>query len=326
MFQLFKVSATLMVLTSALSGAAAAQEQPWPVRPIRLIVPSPPGSAADIVARVLGEELGARLGYRFVVENQTGASGRIGVQSLARAAPDGYRFGLITASTNAVSAAISPTLPYDPVKSFASVSLIGDSPYVLAINPTLAAFSVNELIALAKAKPGEIRNGTFGTESLGYLASAWFSSVAGVTLNQITYRSTAQAVLDLVGDRIDMQFATLPPTIPLIKEGTIRALATTGAQRTHVLPQVPTFSEQGMPALQVSLWMGFAGPAGTPAGIVSRLNSEMLKVLAIPRVNAALADQGFEATPGTPEAMMERIAHDVIEFRMVAEKAGLRSE
>lgn len=158
---------------------------------------------------------------------------------------------------------MNPTLPYDPVKSFAAVSLIGNSPYVLTTNTKLPANNVTELVALAKAKPGEIRNGTFGTELLAYFAGAWFSSLADVTFNQITYRSTAQAVLDLVGDRIDMQFATLPPTVPLINERRIRALATTGAKRVNALPEVPTFAEQGMPDLQISLWMGIAAPAGT---------------------------------------------------------------
>jgi tripartite-type tricarboxylate transporter receptor subunit TctC len=237
---------------------ASAQIPVWPIRPVRIIVPSTAGSASDILTRIVSEELGQRLGYRFLVENQPGASGRIAVQNLARSTPDGYTLGLITTSTNAVSAAVSPTLPYDPVKSFSTISLIGNSPYVLAVRSSLPANSVSELVALAKDKPGEIRNGTFGTESLAYLAGAWFSSLAGVTFNQITYRSTALAVLDLVGARIDTQFATLPPTVPPIREGKVRALAVTGSKRVEALPLVPTFAEQGMQALRISLWMGFA--------------------------------------------------------------------
>jgi tripartite-type tricarboxylate transporter receptor subunit TctC len=318
-------SMTGLLLAVVFPATASAQDAAWPSRPIRVIVPSTAGSAADILARIVGEELGERLGQRFLVEDQPGASGRIGVQNLARSSPDGYTFGLITTSTNAVSAAVSSTLPYDP-KSFSPVSLIGNSPYVLTVSSKLRANSVDGLIALAKAKPGEIRNGTFGTESLAYLAGAWFASLAGVTFNQITYRSTAQAVLDLVSDRIDMQFATLPPTVPLIKEGRIRALAVTGARRVEALPAVPTFAEQGMPALQVSLWMGFAGPAGTPIPIVSRLNAEIRNVLALPKVKAALAEQGFDAEPGSPEAMSQRIADDVVRLRKIAETVGVSSK
>jgi tripartite-type tricarboxylate transporter receptor subunit TctC len=319
-------SMTGLLLAVVFSATVCAQDAAWPTRPIRMIVPSTAGSAADILARIVGEELGERLGQRFLVEDQPGASGRIGVQNLARSSPDGYTVGLITTSTNAVSAAVSSTLPYDPVKSFAPVSLIGSSPYVLTVSSKLRANNVDELIALAKANPGEIRNGTFGTESLAYLAGAWFGSLAGVTFNQITYRSTAQAVLDLVGDRIDMQFATLPPTVPLIKEGRIRALAVTGARRVEALPAVPTFAEQGMPALQVSLWMGFAAPAGTPTPIVSRLNAEMRSVLALPKVKAVLAEQGFDAEPGSPEAMSQRIADDVVRLRKIAETVGVSSK
>jgi tripartite-type tricarboxylate transporter receptor subunit TctC len=306
--------------------AASAQSPVWPIRPVRIIVPSTAGSAADILARILSEELGQGLGYRFLVENQPGASGRIAVQNLARSTPDGYTLGLITTSTNAVSAAVSPALPYDPVKSFSTISLIGNSPYVLAVRSSLQANNVSELVALAKDKPGEIRNGTFGTESLAFLAGAWFSSLAGVSFNQITYRSTAQAVLDLVGARIDTQFATLPPTVPLIREGKVRALAVTGSNRVEALPLVPTFAEQGMQALRISLWMGLAAPAGTPASIVSRLNAEMLKVLALPKVKAVLAEQGFDADPGSPDEMSRRIADDVVNLRKIAETVGIRAK
>jgi tripartite-type tricarboxylate transporter receptor subunit TctC len=306
--------------------AASAQSPVWPIRPVRIIVPSTAGSASDILARILSEELGQGLGYRFLVENQPGASGRIAVQNLARSTPDGYTLGLITTSTNAVSAAVSPALPYDPVKSFSTISLIGNSPYVLAVRSSLQANNVSELVALAKDKPGEIRNGTFGTESLAFLAGAWFSSLAGVSFNQITYRSTAQAVLDLVGARIDTQFATLPPTVPLIREGKVRALAVTGSNRVEALPLVPTFAEQGMQALRISLWMGLAAPAGTPASIVSRLNAEVLKVLALPKVKAVLAEQGFDADPGSPDEMSRRIADDVVNLRTIAETVGIRAK
>jgi tripartite-type tricarboxylate transporter receptor subunit TctC len=314
------------MLTVSFPLTAFAQSAVWPVRPVRIIVPSTAGSASDILTRIVSEELGQRLGYRFLVENQPGASGRIAVGNLARSTPDGYTLGLITTSTNAVSAAVSSILPYDPVKSFSTISLIGNSPYVLAVRSSLPANSVSELVALAKDKPGEIRNGTFGTESLAYLAGAWFSSLADVTFNQITYRSTAQAVLDLVGARIDAQFATLPPTVPLIREGKVRALAVTGSKRVEALPLVPTFAEQGMQALPISLWMGFAAPAGTPASIVSRLNAEMLKVLAMPKVKAVLAEQGFDADPGSPDEMSRRIADDVANLRKIAETVGIRAK
>jgi tripartite-type tricarboxylate transporter receptor subunit TctC len=312
-----------IVLTVAASAGATAQESDWPKRNIRIIVNTAAGGAADTTTRIVAQKLSERLGANIVIENQAGAAGRVGVQNLARAAPDGYTLGIITASSNAVTAALGIDLPYEPVASFAPVSLIGSSPYVLAVYPATGIRTLADLVAAAKAKPGQLNNATFGLESVGGMASVWLESLAGVRFNSIPYRSTAQAVVDVVSGRIDMQFGTLPPTVALIKDGRIRGVGTTGRNRAAVLPDVPTFIEQGYANFDAVLWQGVAAPAGMPPALVARLNREMTTVLNMPDVQRALLEQGFEAEPGPPEMLLTRLKDDIVKWRGVVEKAKI---
>ncbi len=312
--------ALLLAMTLACTSARA-QEADWPKRNIRIIVNTAAGGAADTTTRIVAQRLSDRLGTNIVIENQAGAAGRLGVQNLARATPDGYTLGVITASSNAVTAALGMDLPYDPVASFAPVSLIGGSPYVLAVYPGTGFKSLADLVAAAKAKPGGLTNGTFGVESVGGMASIWLESLAGVRFNSIPYRSTAQAVVDVVSGRIDMQFGTLPPTVALIKDGRIRGIGTTGRTRAAALPDVPTFIEQDYANFDAVLWQGIAAPAGTPPAIVARHHKEMTAVLNMPDVRRALLEQGFEAEPGPPDVMLTRLKDDIVKWRAVVEKA-----
>jgi tripartite-type tricarboxylate transporter receptor subunit TctC len=306
-----------------LTGTSASAQDAWPTRNIRLIVNTAAGGAADTTSRIVSQKLSERLKTNIVIENQPGASGRLGVQNVARAAPDGYTLGIITASSNAVTAALGMDLPYEPVTSFAMVSLIGGSPYVLAVYPQTGFNTLADLVAAAKAKPGQLNNATFGLESVGGMASVWLESLAGVQFNSIPYRSTAQAVVDVVSGRIDMQFGTLPPTVALIKDGRIRGIGTTGRKRAAALPDVPTFIEQGYANFDAVLWQGIAAPAATPPAIIARLNQEMTAVLNMPDVKQALLDQGFEAEPGPPDTMLTRLKDDIVKWRAVVEKAKL---
>jgi tripartite-type tricarboxylate transporter receptor subunit TctC len=315
------VAALIATIVAATVPGARAEQADWPKRNIRIIVNTAAGGAADTTTRIVAQKLSDRLNATIVIENQAGAAGRVGVQSLARAAPDGYTLGIITASSNAVTAALGIDMPYDPVASFAPVSLIGGSPYVLAVYPGTGIKTLAELVAVAKAKPGQLNNGTFGLESVGGMASVWLESLAGVRFNSIPYRSTAQAVVDVVSGRIDMQFGTLPPTVALIKDGRIRGIGVTGLQRAAALPEIATFVEQGYPNFDAVLWQGIAAPAGTPPAIVARLNREMTVVLNMPEVKRALADQGFVAEPGPPDMLLARLKEDIVKWRAVVERA-----
>src|SRR5262249_14172344 len=305
------------------TGALAQSEATWPDRPIRVIVPFPAGSSSDVAARILANEIGPRLGQQLVIDNRPGASGNLGSDVIAKAAPDGYTIGFATTSTHAVAVGLSARLPYDPIKSFAPVALVSVSPYVLIVSPQLPANSVAELIALAKQKPGTINYGSAGLASLAHLASALFESLAGVKLNHIPYKSSAQSIVDLISGRLDMQFATIPPTVSNINAGQVRALPTTGPQRVSVLPNLPTIAESGIAGYEASLCLATVAPAAPPPAIVTRLNREINAALSTETVKAAFLQQGLELEPGPPEALAERIRADIEKWRKVIAQAGI---
>jgi tripartite-type tricarboxylate transporter receptor subunit TctC len=298
----------------------------WPSRPIKLVVPFPAGSSTDVIARILGQLLAPRIGQALVVENRVGASGMIGAEVVARAAPDGYTIGLASTSTHALAPSLSANLRYDPVRDFAPVAMIGSSPYVMVTYPGLEARTVQDFVALAKAKPGKLSFGSAGPGSLAHLAGEMFASMAGVQLIHVPYKSSAESVTDLMAGRLDMQFSTIPPTLPLIRSGQMRALATTGAKRTAVLPELPTVAETGLPGYEAVLWIAVVAPAAVPQAIIARLNRELVAALDQPEAKAALTAQGMDTEPGTPDALRARIASDIEKWRSVVAKAGIQAE
>jgi tripartite-type tricarboxylate transporter receptor subunit TctC len=319
-------------LAGAALSAGAARAQPaagepgWPSRPIRLIVPFPPASTADVVARVLGQKLGARLGQQFVVENRVGASGNIGAEMIAKAAPDGYTVGIVTSSTQAVSVTLSSSLPYDPIRDFSPIVMIASSPYALVVYPGLPADSVAELIALARRKPGVLNYGSAGPASLAHLAGALFATMTDIQITHVPYKSTAQSVIDMMGGRLDMQFATIPPSIQTIRAGQLRALAVTGKKRVEALPDTPTMAEAGVPGYDATLWFALVAPAKFPAGLAGRLNHEVAEVLDAPDMKELLAQQGLLAEAGPPELLTAQIRGDIAKWREVIAKAGITAE
>jgi tripartite-type tricarboxylate transporter receptor subunit TctC len=312
------------------AGVACAQTAPdaanWPDRPIRLVVPFPAGSSTDTVARILGQKLGARLGQQIVVENRVGASGNLGADAVAKAAPDGYTVGIATASTHTVAPNLNPNLPYDPIKDFRPVSLIGSAPYVLVVYPGLPARNLAELIALAKQKPGTLNYGSAGPASLAHLASALFANMAGVEITHVPYKSSSQSMTDMITGRLEMQFATIAPSLANIRSGQLRALAVSGAKRVTALPDVPTVAEQGIPGYEAALWISFVMPAPTPPAIAARLNREVTEVLTSADGREALVAQGVEPEPGPPEALTARIRSDTEKWRKVIDQAGIKPE
>jgi putative tricarboxylic transport membrane protein len=319
-----------LILVAALLACQGAQaqaaESKWPERPIRFIVPFPAGSTTDIIARIVSQRLAERLGQPMVIDNRVGASGNLGAEATARAAPDGYTIGLATSTTHVISPAVKSNLPYDPVKDFAPVSMLVDAPYALVVYAGLPARNVAEFIALAKAKPRAINYSSVGPTSLAHLAGELFSRMAGVELTHVPYRSASQAVLDLNEGRIEAQFGAIGASLPFVRDGKLRALAVTGPRRVAALPGVPTLSESGLTGYDATLWVAIAMPAGSPAAIVARLNREIHAVLAEASVRDALAAQAVQIDPSTPEAVTERIRRDIDKWRKLVAEAGIRAE
>lgn len=319
-----------LIFASALAGAGlattAAAADAYPTKPVRLIVPFPPGSATDAAARLVAGKLSDALRQSVVVDNRSGASGNIGVELGARAVPDGYTLSIGTTSTHAVGPGTSKSLSYDPVRDFAPVSLLGSSPYVLAVHPSIAAANLRDLITLAKTKPGEIRYASAGNTSLAHLAGELFSNMAGVKLNHIPYKSSALSVVDLLAGRIELQFGSISPTLPHIRSNRLRALAVTGATRLAALADTPTVIESGLRGYEVTLWFGILAPAKTPPAIVTRLNRDIVATLGTNEMKDALLLQGVQPGAGTPAAFASLIQRELEKWRGVAKTAGIEGD
>jgi tripartite-type tricarboxylate transporter receptor subunit TctC len=317
--------ALALALTLATLAPASAQQN-WPDKPIRVIVPLPAGAAVDVVGRLIMSRLAERLGQIIVVENRAGASGALAADAVAKAAPDGYTLGMATSTTHVTTAILNTKLPYDPVKDFAPVALIGLVPYTLAVAPKLPAHNLKELLALAKAKPKTLSYSTVGVASQGHLAAELMSAMAGIQLNHVPYRTSSQAILDLAEGRIDITFGILGTLGPLIRDGRIRALAVTTEKRTADIPDVPTMAEAGLPGFEASLWFAVVAPAALPPALLTRLNREINAILGEPEIKRTLSAHAITVELSTPDALRETIRVDIEKWRAIAVKAGVKPE
>ncbi len=290
------------LLACLLVFATQATAQSYPSRPVRMVIPLSPGGFADVPGRILASRLSALLGYNVFVENRAGAGGTIGADFVAKSAPDGYTL-LFTGTPHVISAWVYKKLPYDPLKDFEPVALVASGPYVLVVNPQLPVKSVRELIAAAKAQPGQIDYASSGNGSAQHLVSALFASMAGIQLNHVPYKGSGPAMQDLLGGQVKVSFAGIPNVLPHVKAGRLRALAVSTPQRSPDLPEVPTVAEAGVPGYQATLWLNLAAPAGTPADIVQRLYAETAKALQDAELQQSFRAAGVEASPMSPQEL-----------------------
>ncbi|WP_050823337.1 tripartite tricarboxylate transporter substrate binding protein [Bordetella pertussis] len=305
-------------------AAPAAVAAPFPDRPVRLVVPYPPGGGADIFARTLSEPLAAQLGQPVIVENRPGANGIIGTDAVARAAPDGYTILLGNSGPNAINQAIYPDLPYDAVDSFEEVSLIGYTTHVLVVHPGVQARSVTELIALARRSPGQLNFASTGQGGTPHLAGELFKLMTGTDMVHVPYKGASPSNADVIAGQVQLTFNTLPPLMTSIRAGKVRALAVTGKQRSQLLPEVPTIDEAGVAGYDVQTWYGIHAPAGTPAAVVDRLNQALVAVLSNAQVRAALVGQGYEVATSTPGEFSRMVRDDVAKWRKVVKEAKVK--
>jgi tripartite-type tricarboxylate transporter receptor subunit TctC len=302
----------------ALASARRARAQG---RPIRLVVPFTPGGSTDILARALAPKLAAALGQNVIVDNKPGAGGSLGATEVANAAPDGQTLLMGHIGTLAVNVSLYPKLAYDPLKSFAPVAWVARVPNVLVVNAASGLSSLKDLVARAKAKPGQLSYSSGGNGSAAHISFEYFKLRAGIFMAHIPYRGTAPSVTDLISGQVDATFTGTPAVLPHIRSGRLRALAVSSPQRIAALPEVPTVAESGYPGFEADQWYGLVAPAGTPAAVVARLNAEINKALALPEVAQQLAAEGAVPMPGPPLAFGELIAREIPRWREVI-KAG----
>jgi tripartite-type tricarboxylate transporter receptor subunit TctC len=314
-------------LLSAFVGAVAlvasgAQAQAYPARPVTLVVPYPPGGSADILARLVGQQLGTHLGHPVIVENKGGAGTAIGAKAVAQATPDGYTLLLGTVSSQAINPAMNK-VGYDPIKDFLAVSPVAAIPFVLVANPSLQARSVADVIAMAKAEPGKLAYASAGPGTSNHLAGELLASRAKIKLLHVPYKGSAPALTDVVGGQVPLMFDLITTSLPMLQAGKVKALAVTSRTRSTLLPDVPTVSESALPDYEVSAWFGVFAPVGTPHSIVSRLNTELTAILQAPDMQKRLRDMGAEAQTGTPEAYTRYVRDEAKKWSGVVRQAGL---
>jgi tripartite-type tricarboxylate transporter receptor subunit TctC len=315
-----------LLLGSLLAAAMTAGfAQTYPDKPVRLIVPFAPGGFTDVVARILGQKLSATLGQPFVIENKPGAGSIIGTDFVAKAAPDGYTLVMVS-TTHVISPWIYKNMPYDPIKSFTVVSKLVDSAYVLLVNPKVPASNVQELIALAKAAPDTIHYASSGNGSSQHLMGGLFVSMTGAKLKHVPYKGSGAAATDLVAGVVESSFAGVPNALAQVPSGRLKALAVTTAKRIAQLPDVPTLQEAGVAGYEASVWLALLAPAGTPADIVKKLNTEVGKLMSSPDTQKALYDAGVEVTPSTPEAMSAYMVQELARWGKVVKETGVKLE
>ena len=322
----YRCAVLTAVIAAVSAGAAPAAAQTYPSRPITLVVPFPPGGSATIIARIIADKMSEGLGQQIVVDNRGGAGGSIAARQVAKSAPDGATLLLAFTGTLAVSPLIFVNVGYDPRKDFAGIGLIGMAPSVLAVNPSVPARSVADLIGIAKAEPGKIQYGSPGIGTTNHLAGELLAAMTGIKITHIPYKGTGPAITDLLGGHIAMMFAPIPAAHGNVSAGALRALGVTSLKRSSLWPDIPTVAEAGLPGFEVVQRSTLLAPAGTPRTIIERLNKELNAVLATDEVRRRLAVEGGEPVPGAPEEYAADIDREEMRWSKLVATIGLKGE
>ena len=314
----------LGIVASLVAGSAMAQS--WPAKPIRLMVPFPPGGSTDIVARIMAQKLERPLGQPLVVENRGGAGGTLGAAVGAKAAPDGYFLTFGSTSTHVVAPSVYQKLEYDPIKDFAPISLVAVSPYLLAVNPQVPAKSVKELVDLMKSQPGKLNYASAGVGSTTHLAMEMLKNVSNTYALHIPYSGNGPAGTALIAGQVEILFGSLPALLPHVKSNRVRAVAVGTPKRSPSLPEVPTVAESGYPGFDASLWLAFMAPAGTPAPIVEQLHREVVAAVSSRETSEALDKAGAEPLTSSPAELAAMVRDGVAKYAKIVKIAGVKPE
>ena len=313
-----------ILLCCALAATPAFAQQ-YPVKPVRVIVPSSPGGGTDIVARIITPELSKRLGQQFVVDNRAGAGTMIGIELAAKAPPDGYNL-LMGLSTLAINSALYHKVPYDPVKDFAPITVAVSSGSIIVVHPSVPVKSVKELIAFARSRPGQMNYASAGIGTYPHMTMELFLSMAKLKMVHIAYKGTGPAMTDMLAGHTSVMAGTMVTTVPQIRAGRLRALGITTLERNPAVPEIPTIAEAGLPGFESTQWYGLLAPANTPRDIVTRLHGEMVKILAQPDVKQRFAADGADPVANTPEQFAAYIRSELVKWEKVARNAGIEKQ
>jgi tripartite-type tricarboxylate transporter receptor subunit TctC len=306
---------------AATTPGARAQPAAYPAKPVKVVVPYPPGGPTDIVARVVFQQVAESTGQPFVIENRPGAGGNLGAEAVARAPADGHTL-LVATTAHAINVSLFKSLSYDVQKDFAPVTLLTQGPLVLVATPSFAPSTVAELVALAKAKPGALNYASSGNGQSTHLAAELFATTAGVKLAHVPYKGSAPALSDVIGGQVPMMFDTMLSAMPFVKSGKLKAIAVTSAARSPAAPEVPTVAESGLPGYEVSAWNGVLAPAGTPRAVIERLSEELRKAMQQPQVKEKFSAQGFAASWDTPEQFGAFLRREVDKWGRTVKASG----
>jgi tripartite-type tricarboxylate transporter receptor subunit TctC len=321
---LLRTAATAaLVSLAALAVPASAQEAPWPSKPVRIVVPFPPGGAADVFARLIAEQAGKSIGQPVVAENRPGAGGQIATDHVAKSAPDGHTMLIVTVG-HAVNPSLYPKLPYDTLADLVPVARIADLPSVLVVNPEVPAKSVQELVALMKAKPGVLTYASSGNATTSHVAGAMLTAQAGVQALHVPYKGSAPAITDLIGGQVQWMIDPVLSSAQHVKAGRLRALAVSTPKRSSLVPDLPTIAESGLPGYDFAAWFVLLAPARTPPAIVERMHREVERILAMPETKARFVQLGAEPGSGTPAQVAAFLAGEVRRYEKVVRDAGMK--
>lgn len=306
-----------------LLAAPHAVAQTYPQKPVRLVVPYPPGGGTDIIARIVGQKVSDSLGQQIIIDNRGGAGGTIGTEVVAKSAPDGYTI-LMAPTSHVINPSIYAKLPYDTVKDFAPITLAASATILLVVHPSIPARTVKELMAFAKARPGQLNFGSAGNGTVFHLTGELFKRQAGIDMVHVPFKGGGPTIANLVAGQVSVAFETMLALQPFVKAGRVRALAVTGAQRSSVMPELPTIVELGFPAIVAENWYGFYAPAATPRPIIARLNAEIVKTLRAPEIKQRFQEQGTEIVASTPGELSDAIRTEMEKWSRTAREAGAR--
>lgn len=310
----------------AMPGMAFAQAAPWPSRPIRLMIGYPPGGSTDVAGRLLAEQLGRRLGQQVVVENRAGASGTVATSAVVRAEPDGYTLLLAASPEVSIAPITMKAMPYDPVRDLQPITLVGQVPFFLVVNPALPANTLEEFITYARAHPAGLNYSSFGNNTSNHLAGELFKALTNTRAVHVPYKGSGPSIIDLIGGQVQYTFDTPPAVLEQVRAGRLRALAVATRQRLASAPQVPTFAEAGLPGFSGGTWFGLFAPAKTPRAVVDRINGEAVSLLNSPELSKAFADRGILASPQSPEEFGRFVQSEVNKWKDLAGKVGIVAE